>query len=106
MHSYATSQIKAKKISKAIFQTMVEKASDGIFVYQDHLFFYVNPAFEKILGYDQTELEHMGLKNVVHPETAEMIEERYSRRIRGEHEPERYDIVFITRNGSSLFLHQ
>lgn len=104
MYCQSTSQIKAKKISKAIFQTMVEKASDGIFVYQDHRFFYVNTAFEKILGYNQSELEHMGLKDVVRPETAEMMEERYSRRIRGEKEPDRYDVVFITRNAQERII--
>jgi len=104
MYCHSTSQLKAKKISKAIFQTMVEKASDGIFVYQDHRFFYVNPAFEKSLGYNQNDLEHMGLKDVVRPETAEMIEERYCRRIRGEQEPDRYDVVFLTRNASERII--
>lgn len=47
MGSRGTSKISARKISKAIFQTMVEKAGDGIFVYQGDRFFYVNPAFEK-----------------------------------------------------------
>ncbi len=98
MHPQPATHTKAKKISKAIFQTMVEKASDGIFVYQDHRFYYVNPAFEKILGYDQRELEHMGLTDVVHPETAETIEQRYNRRIRGENEPDRYDVIFLTSN--------
>ena len=98
MYSQSTSQIKAKKISKAIFQTMVEKASDGIFVYQDHRFFYVNPAFEKMLGYDQSKLEHMGFKDVVCPETAEIIEDRYSAQMRGEQDPDRCDVVFVTRN--------
>lgn len=97
MYSYASSQIKTKKISKAVFQTMVEKASDGIFVYQDDLFFYVNPAFEKMLGYEHTELERMGLKDVVHPDAVDMMEECYSRRIQDDREPERYDAIFITR---------
>jgi PAS domain S-box-containing protein len=97
MYSQATSQIKARKISKAVFQTMVEKASDGIFVYQGQRFFYVNPAFEKMLGYDQNELEYMSLKDVVNPQTAGVIEERYNRQIHGENGSDRYDVVFITR---------
>jgi len=98
MYPLENSKLKAKKISKAIFQTMVEKAGDGIFVYQDHRFVYVNPAFENLLGYPQHILENMTLDDVVNPDTAEMIEECYSRRIRGEKEPDRYDVVFITRN--------
>ncbi|MCE5274305.1 MAG: PAS domain-containing protein, partial [Deltaproteobacteria bacterium] len=67
MSSQKTSHLKAKKISKAIFQNMVEVAGDGIFVYQDRRFSYVNPAFEQMLGYSAGELMGMGFMDVVHP---------------------------------------
>jgi PAS domain-containing protein len=50
MHAHDAHHQTAKKITKAIFQTMVEEAYEGIFVYQGHRFYYVNPAFERMLG--------------------------------------------------------
>jgi len=100
MHAHDSSHLKAKKISKAIFQAMVESAHEGIFVYQDHRFFYVNPAFEHMLGYSAEELEDMGFKDVLHESSSDLMEQRYNALIRGEEvRPRRLDLVFLTRNG-------
>jgi two-component system, sporulation sensor kinase A len=100
MYSHETAQIKNKKISKAIFQTMVEVAYEPIFVYQEHRFFYVNPAFERLLGYSAHELEDMGFRDVLHGCSSEVMEQRYDALIRGkEVKPRRIDVVFLTRNG-------
>ena len=98
------SKTSAKKISKAIFQTMVEMAGDGIFVYQSGRFFYVNAAFERILGYCARELEGMSWKDVVHPDSIEMVERRYEQRIRGEEVPARYEVTFVTKNSMSRII--
>ncbi len=97
MGSRGTSKTSAKRISKAIFQTMVEKAGDGIFVYQGSRFFYVNPAFEKMLGYSAEELEGMSWHDVLHPDSLEMVEQRYAHRLRGDDVPSRYEVTFVTR---------
>jgi two-component system, sporulation sensor kinase A len=100
MHAHDSSHLKAKKISKAIFQTMVEAAHEGIFVYQGHRFFYVNPAFEHMLGYSAEELEDMGFKDVLHESSSDLMEQRYNALISGEVvRPRRLDLVFLTRNG-------
>ncbi|HQO79819.1 MAG TPA: PAS domain S-box protein [Deltaproteobacteria bacterium] len=104
MGSRGTSKISARKISKAIFQTMVEKAGDGIFVYQGDRFFYVNPAFEKILGYRAGELENMSWRDVVHPDSLKMVEDRYASRIRGENAPSRYEVTFVTRRSQNRII--
>jgi len=85
------------KASKAVFQSMVEKAGDGIFVYQDHAFFYVNPAFEKIAGLSARDLEKMSIKDIVHPSMASLIEDRYERYGTGEYISGRFDVSFLTR---------
>jgi len=100
MSSQKTSHLKAKKISKAIFQNMVEVAGDGIFVYQDRRFSYVNPAFEQMLGYSAGELMGMGFMDVVHPSSAGLMELLCEARLRGDDVPGRYEVIFLTRNGS------
>lgn len=100
MHAHDSAHLKAKKISKAIFQAMVEVAHDGIFVYQDHRFFYVNPAFERMLGYSAEELEEMGFADVMRRDAARHMQQRYNAFIRREDvRPRRLDVVFTTRTG-------
>ena len=99
MGPVAAKDTSTKKISKAIFQTMVEKASAGIFVYQDSSFFYVNPAFRRNLGFRSGELDDKSLRDVVRPDAVDGLEERYARLIRGEDIPGRYDVVFVTKFG-------
>jgi PAS domain S-box-containing protein len=91
--------ITTRKISKAIFQLMVEQASDGIFVYLDSKFFYVNPAFRRNLGYRAGELDDKTLQDVVRPDSVKDLVERYDKLVRGEDVPARIDVVFVTRLG-------
>ncbi|MRR36023.1 PAS domain S-box protein, partial [bacterium] len=99
MNSGTAKDISTRKISKAIFQLMVEKASDGIFVYLDRKFFYVNPAFRRNLGYRSGELDDKTLGDVLRPDSVKGLEERYAKLISGEDVPPRIDVVFFTRLG-------
>ena len=85
--------------SEQKYRILVEQANDGIFVYQDHRFRYTNPKFRQLLGYPEERLTHMGLKDLVYPELADIIEERYAKRIRGERVPEHYEISFVDATG-------
>ncbi|HPI92608.1 MAG TPA: PAS domain S-box protein [Deltaproteobacteria bacterium] len=100
MHAQDQVHPKAKKISKAVFQAMVEVAHDGIFVYQDHRFFYVNPAFERMLGYSAEELEEMSYAGVMHADAARLMHQRDHAFAKGEDvRPRRLDVVFKTKTG-------
>lgn len=85
--------------SEKKYRMLVEKTADGIFVYQDHSFKYTNPAFRELLGYTEDELKTMGLKDIVRPELAELIEMRYDKRIRGEKVPDQYEIALRSKDG-------
>jgi two-component system, cell cycle sensor histidine kinase and response regulator CckA len=79
---------------------LVEKANDGIFVYQDHRFKYTNPKFRELLGYTLEELADMGFLDIMRPEIAELIEGRYDKRIKGEAVPDQYEIALRAKDGS------
>ncbi len=88
------------RVSEEKYRILVEKANDGIFVYQDHYFRYANHKFIEMLGYSEKELLKMGLRDIVHPELADFIEDRYVRRIRGEKVPDQYEISFVGKDGN------
>ncbi|MEN6473624.1 MAG: PAS domain S-box protein [Syntrophaceae bacterium] len=87
------------RVSEQKYRMLVEKANDGFFVYQDHVFKYTNPKFQEFLGYPKEEISTMGLKDIVRPELAEIIEDRFERRIRGEKVPDHYEITFVGKDG-------
>lgn len=87
------------RVSEQKYRMLVEKANDGFFVYQDHVFKYTNPKFQEFLGYPKEEISSMGLKDIVRPELAELIEDRFERRIRGEKVPDHYEITFVGKDG-------
>jgi len=88
------------RVSEEKYRMLVEKANDGFFVYQDHVFKYTNPKFQEFLGYPKEEISAMGLKDIVRPELAEIIEDRFERRIRGQKVPDHYEITFVGKDGT------
>lgn len=87
------------RVSEVKYRMLVEKANDGFFVYQDHVFKYTNPKFQEFLGYPEEEISSMGLKDIVRPELAEIIEDRFERRIQGKKVPDHYEITFVGKDG-------
>ncbi len=105
MHAHDAHHQTAKKITKAIFQTMVEEAYEGIFVYQGHRFYYVNPAFERMLGYSAESIEKMGFKDVLHESSSALMEERYTALTKGQEvRPRRLDVIIKTKTGQERII--
>jgi len=105
MHAHDVHHQTAKKITKAIFQTMVEEAYEGIFVYQGHRFYYVNPAFEHLLGYSARSLEKLGFRDVLHESSCALMEQRQEALMRGEEiRPRRLDVIFTTKAGQERII--
>jgi PAS domain S-box-containing protein len=100
MHAHDAAHLKSKRFSKAIYETIVEMAYEGIFIYQGGRFHYVNPAFERMLGYSFEELEEMGFRDVMHKDAWMTMEKRCQAVINGEEvRPRRLDVIFVTRAG-------
>ncbi len=93
----------ALKESEIKFRTLTESAAVGIFLYRER-FLYVNPAFERITGYSQKELERFYLWDIVHPEFKDLVRERVLARLRGESPPPHYEIKIITKEGQERWL--
>ena len=83
------------------------KASLGIFILQDYegveaRFRYINEAFAKITGYEQSELLDMSLADLVHPQSRQAVFERYRNRQAGEILNRIYEIKMVRKDGKVI----
>lgn len=90
--------------SEQKFKILSQTTSSGIYVYLNHKFFMVNPAFEAILEYSAEELKDLGVKDLVHPDFIQMVSNRAEERIEGKAPQNRYEIKVITKTGKVKWL--
>jgi PAS domain S-box-containing protein len=81
------------------FETLAEASPAIIFVHQDGMFQYVNPAAETVLGYARDELLHMHFWELIHPDHRDLVRTRGAMRQSGQAVPPRYDFKIITKDG-------
>lgn len=79
----------------------------GIFILQDYggveaRFRYINEAFSRITGYEQSDLLDMSLADLVHPESRQVVFERYRDRQAGEILNRSYEIKMVRKDGEPL----
>jgi len=92
--------------SEKLYRTLVENALDGIYIITPEGFEYVNPAFEKIIGYRADEVcrKDFNFWEIIHPEDIKLIEEREKAREEGRELPPSYQFRIITRDGKTKYV--
>ncbi len=77
----------------------------GVYILQDGKFLYINPGFEKTIGYSKEELLYkLTFEDLIHEEDLEKVRENYSLRIGGENPTNQYIFRAISRDGTVLYL--
>ncbi len=90
----------ALRESEEMFRALVEQSLVGVYLIQDGLFRYVNPALAQIFGYAREELvDGRGPRDLVHPDDWPLVRENLRRRIQGEVEAVRYEFRGVRRDG-------
>jgi|GEM_PF-1264953 len=91
--------------SKNLFRELTESTTAAVFIYQDDVFKYVNPAMERITGIPEDRLLGMPFLDVVHPDERDMVLERARMRLQGSSEqPGRYEVRIVTRDGATRWI--
>ena len=84
------------------FRYLVETAHEGIAVVQDKKLVYLNPRICEMSGYQEAELKALpSFIPLIHPSAQDEMVANYQRRLKGEKAPQRYESLFLRKNGSS-----
>lgn len=101
----------AKRAADAIrqseeqFRVLAESALTGIYLFQENIFRYVNPAFEQIFGYEPGEIVgKLGPMDLTHPDDRHIVQQNVRRRELGEIANIRYEFRGLRKDGSIIFV--
>jgi PAS domain S-box-containing protein len=85
------------------FRLLSESSLTGIYLIQDGVFRYVNPALAKMFGYAPEEIiDTLGPTDLAHPEDKSAVAENVRRRVAGELDEIRYEIRGKHKAGSTI----
>jgi PAS domain S-box-containing protein len=91
----------ALRESEERFRLLAESALSGIYLIQDGLFRYVNPALAAVFKYEVEELiDRLGPLDLTHPDDRAMVQENIRRRIEGETPSVHYRFRGLCKDGS------
>ncbi len=91
---------RASRESEELFRTLVEQSLVGVYLIQDGVFRYVNPALAEIFGYRREELvERLGPRDLTYRPDWPLVEDSLRRRLAGEVRALRYGFRGVRKDG-------
>jgi PAS domain S-box-containing protein len=90
--------------SEERYRSLVANTTDMIFIAQDGIIKFSNPAAPAITGYTEEELATQPFTRIIHPEDREMVVSRHRRRLRGEEAPNTYTFRLLTKAEDVLWV--
>ncbi|MFW6017414.1 MAG: PAS domain S-box protein [Halapricum sp.] len=81
----------ALRESEQRYRTVVEQSHDGIFIYQDGVFEFVNERFCEITGYEESDVLGMDALGLIHPGDRDRVREIVRRRQAGDGTASHYE---------------
>jgi len=90
--------------SEAKYRTVVEQSNDAIFIAQDGLLVFHNPAFAELTGYADAELTERPIADMIAPEDRNLVLTRHRERLSGgplSHLPDVYEFSVLHHDGTS-----
>jgi PAS domain S-box-containing protein len=90
--------------SKERYRSLVANATDMIFIAQDGIIKFPNPATSAVSGYTEEELAAQPFTRIIHPDDRDMVVDRYRRRLRGDEVPNTYTFRILTKTEEVLWV--
>ncbi len=94
----------ALRESEERFRLVTEGALAGVYIIQDGIFRYVNPALAQTFGYEVDEIvDRLGPLDLTHPDDRPLVTENIRRRVEGEIEAIYYAFRGLRKDGSTIY---
>jgi PAS domain S-box-containing protein len=94
----------ALRQSETRFRSMFEEARIGIVLSDHHSRMQsINPAFARMLGYGQDELEGMSFSEITHPEDIDLNVTLFNELFRGERDNYQLEKRYVHKNGNAIW---
>ncbi|MBI1865278.1 MAG: PAS domain S-box protein [Nitrospirae bacterium] len=85
------------------FRALVDNANDGIVVIgSPEVLLYTNKRAAEVLGYSIEEMYNLRIKDVVYPDEADKVLERFHGRMAGLTTPHQYETLMVRKDGRSV----
>ncbi|MGE5254790.1 MAG: response regulator [Planctomycetaceae bacterium] len=94
----------ALRASEEKYRTLVENASEAIFILQDEKIKFANSRAILLSGYTSEELSRTPFMELIHPEDREMALEQYGRKMKGEEIPRPPAYRYLNKSGETLWV--
>jgi PAS domain S-box-containing protein len=93
----------ALRDSEERYRSLVANTTDMIFIAQDGLIKFPNPAATSITGYPESELVSLPFIELIHPDDREMVMDKHRRRLNGEDAANTYSFRFFNKRKEELW---
>jgi len=83
-----------RRQAEQLYRTLANSTTVGVYIYQDGLFKFVNPQFQELTGYSESELLNMNPSAIVHPDDRSAARDNAIRMLKGElHSPYEFRVL-------------
>ncbi len=90
------------RASETRFRTLIENLQTGIYIVQEGLLVYVNPALTRMMGYESAEVLGRSPMSIVHSDDRSFVEDQLRRRLSGDSVPNQYVFRCIHKTGRTV----
>lgn len=91
--------------SESRYKLLIENVNDPVvLINNEGELIYVNNKFESLSGYKPSEVIGKHFSFLVHPDDLPLVNQRFSGRIQGNEEPNRYEFRIVARDGNIKYI--
>ncbi|MCC7353483.1 MAG: PAS domain S-box protein [Anaerolineae bacterium] len=90
------------RTSEDKYRSLVENSLEGVYLFQDEVFQFVNPALCRLLGYEAKELINRPALDVIAPEDRPTVAQQIGQRLSGEIPYARYEVRGLCKDGRRI----
>jgi PAS domain S-box-containing protein len=95
-----------KKLEKSEerFKKISELSTSSVCIQTQDKFLFVNPAWEKLIGFDKEEAMQMEFTSIVHSDFVKLIKNRFKAKFEGKKIPDKFDIKLLSKLGKEIWV--